>query len=145
MERRKAIVVEKGSKTRTVPFTKVTAALLQRWLDRRQDIETLFYNINTWEPLLPNGLLQLFKRLGRRAQVKGYSNPHSFRHVFGKEYVKAGGYLITLAHIMGHESIDTTANFYAIFTNDEIAEAHEKYSPVKQLFNQEDQSGNDSK
>lgn len=134
MERRKAIVTEKGSKTRSVVFTKVTAVLLHRWIEHRQDVEVLFYNLHTWEPLRPNGLLQLFKRLGRRAKVTGHSNPHSFRHTFGKEYVKAGGDVITLARIMGHESVDTTADHYAVFTNDEIAVAHEKYSPINLLF-----------
>lgn len=137
MQRRKAIVTEKGSKTRSVPFTVTTAALLQRWIDHRQNVETLFYNINTWEPLRPNGLYQLFKRLGRRAGAKGHTNPHSFRHLFGKEYIKAGGDIVTLARILGHESVDTTADHYAIFTADEVSEAHEKFSPIKQVFKQE--------
>lgn len=136
---RKAIVIEKGSKTRSVPFTKVTAALLQDWLDARAPADVLFYSSDTWEALRPNSLYLLFKRIAKRAGVKGRFNPHGFRHLFGKEYIKAGGDIVTLARIMGHDSVDTTADHYAIFTNDEIAEAHERFSPVKLIF-QEDQS-----
>lgn len=139
ISKRKAIVTEKGNKTRSVPFTKVTAALLQDWLDARAPAEVLFYSSDTWEALRPNSLYLLFKRIARRAGVKGRFNPHGFRHLFGKEYIKAGGDIVTLARIMGHDSVDTTADHYAIFTNDEIAEAHERFSPIKLMF-QEDQN-----
>jgi len=135
--KRRAIVVEKGDKTRSVPFTKVTAVLLARWMEERQPVEVFFYSLYTWEALRPNSLYLLFKRLARRAGVRGKFNPHGFRHTFGKEYVKAGGDIFTLARIMGHENVNTTAGHYAIFTSEEVADAQEKYSPVNQLFKEE--------
>lgn len=137
--KRKAIVIEKGNQTRSVPFTMVTAALLQDWFDNRAPADVFFYSSDTWDALRPNSLYLLFKRLARRAGVKARFNPHGFRHLFGKEYVKAGGDIATLSRIMGHKDIKTTIAHYAIFTNNEIAAAHEKYSPVRLMF-QEDQN-----
>jgi integrase/recombinase XerD len=125
--------MEKGSKTRAIVFTQVTGALLQRWLDHRQPVDTLFYSLETWEALKPNSLYLLFKRLAKRAGVKERFSPHTFRHAFGKEYVKAGGDIATLSRIMGHEDVNTTIKHYSIFTDSEVAAAHEKFSPVKQL------------
>ncbi len=133
MEHRTAVVTEKGGKTRALPFTKVTAALLLRWIDVRQDVPTLFYSTDTLEPLTRSGLYQLFRRLARRAGVQGRFNPHSFRHALTMAYIKAGGDPVTLARILGHESVDTLARYYAVFTSEEIAAAHEKYSPAKKL------------
>jgi integrase/recombinase XerD len=139
MERRSILVTEKGKKTRAVVFTKVTAALLSDWIAVRQNAPALFYNLDTLEPLTPSGLLQLFRRLGKRAGVKGRVNPHSFRHTFGKEYVKAGGDVFTLARIMGHTDVNTTAQHYAVFTSEEVAASHEKYSPIHQLIKGEEE------
>jgi integrase/recombinase XerD len=132
-------VTEKGSKTRAVVFTKVTAALLMDWIAVRQDAQNLFYNLDTLEALTPNGLYLLFRRLGKRAGVTGRFNPHSFRHTFGKEYVKAGGDIFTLARIMGHTDVNTTAQHYAIFTSAEVSAAHERYSPMTKLIKGEEE------
>jgi integrase/recombinase XerD len=64
--------------------------------------------------------------------VKGYHNPHSFRHGFAKSYALAGGDLVTLSRIFG-DDIKTIVAHYAIFTDSEVAAAHEKYSPIVQL------------
>lgn len=134
--RHTAIITEKGRKTRSVVFTKVTAALLLRWLEARQyqEVATVFYSTDTLEPLTRSGLYQLFARLARRAGVTGKFNPHSFRHALTIQYIKAGGDPVTLARILGHESVDTLARWYAVFTNEEIAAAHERYSPLPRVL-----------
>jgi integrase/recombinase XerD len=127
-------VTEKGSKTRAVTFTEVTAALLAAWLDIRQkEVKEVFYNLDTLEPLTRNGLYQALRRMARRAGITGRFNPHSFRHAFAREYIKAGGDIVTLSMLMGHRETSTTARHYLIFSNREVIEAHEKYSPAKLL------------
>lgn len=133
-ERRKALVTEKGNKTRAIAFTPVTAALLLQWMEKRTPgAQVMFYSTDTLEAMSVNSLGHLFRRLRNRAGLKGKTSPHTFRHFFGREYVKAGGDVITLARIMGHTDVNTTAKYYALFTNDEISAAHEKYSPMNQL------------
>jgi len=65
--------------------------------------------------------------------VSGRCNPHSFRHNFAREYLRNGGDLATLAKLLGHSNISTTASYYAVFASDELAQFHERYSPLKSL------------
>lgn len=130
---RRAIVVEKGRKARTVVFTQFTADILSEWLRVRSDVPTVFYNQRDAEPLTRSGLEQLLKRLRKAAGVKGRTNPHSFRHAFAREYLKNGGDLATLSKIMGHADVSTTAAHYALYTQDELAARHEQLSPMNQI------------
>lgn len=139
LEKGRAIVTEKGGKSRAVRFTAPTAQELRAWLDQRAPVATLYYNLETLEPLTRNGLYQLLRRMARRAGVAGRFNPHSLRHTFAREYIQAGGDVVTLSRLLGHRDVSTTVNHYAIFTDDELARSHEKYSPAGRLNG--DQSG----
>lgn len=75
----------------------------------------------------------MIKRLKKRAGIKGRVNPHSFRHGFAVEYIKAGGDVATLAKLLGHRNINTTAAFYALFTQNELSEMHNKFSPLREI------------
>lgn len=133
MEGRKAIVTEKGNKTRTVVFTSHTAALLEEWLTVRTENDVVFYSTATGEELTQRGLYQLLKRLARRAGVTGAHNPHAFRHAFAKGYISNGGDLATLSLLLGHRDGKTTIDHYLIYTDSEIGAKHDEFSPVRQL------------
>lgn len=135
-----AIVKEKGNKTRKVHFTRFTARLLYAWMWERARLSTIaplganvFINIETGRGLTVDGIAQIFKRLKKRAGVTGRVNPHAFRHHFAREYIRDGGDIATLAKLMGHSSIEMTSDYYAIFTESELKEFHEKHSPIKKL------------
>lgn len=132
----RAVVLEKGSKTRKVVFTKFTARLLIAWFAVRSSrSEYVFTSVTlSHEQISPDGVQQILKRLKHRARVEGRVNPHSFRHAFAREYLKNGGDIVTLARLLGHADVNTTAAYYAIFSQDELAELHEKYSPLKGIF-----------
>lgn len=136
---RKAVVTEKGNKTRMVVFTSATETILKEWIVQRGElgITILFYSHDTLQPLTPNGLYQALRRLARRAGVNGRFNAHSFRHAFAREYIKAGGDLATLAQLLGHRDVSTTVSHYAIFTDNEIAQKHEQFSPMNWLLGDE--------
>jgi len=136
MDNRTAIVIEKGKKKRKIVFTAMTAQILTRWLKVRGEQDTLFYNLKTGKPLTVNGLYLLLKRLAGQAGVKARWNPHAFRHAFAREYLRAGGDLATLSRLLGHNDVSTTANHYAVFTQDELSEVHESLSPMRLLKNQ---------
>lgn len=131
---RRALVREKGGKLRHVVFTSFTAALLRKWLDvRYARTDHVFVSHKSAEQLTASGVNQMLKRLKAKAMVKGRVNPHSFRHSFAREYIKNGGDVVTLAKLLGHSDINTTAAYYAVFTQDELAEMHHKYSLVGNL------------
>ena len=138
LERGRAIVVEKGDELLTHFFTEETKELIQAWLMVRRPVSPyVFYSMHTGQKLNSNALTILMGSLKEKAGVTGRVNPHSFRHGFAREYILAGGDMGTLSRILGHKDITTTQNSYAIFLTDELARAHDKFSPMKLIKKQE--------
>jgi site-specific recombinase XerD len=134
LQNRRAYTVEKGAKPRALHFTTFTAEALERWLAvRPRSTEYVFTSMKTGQPLTHDGVNQLMKRLAQRAGVTGRVNPHAFRHAFAREYIRSGGDLATLSRILGHSDTALTSQYYAIFTDDEIASKHNKHSPANSL------------
>lgn len=132
---RRAYVVEKGDKRRAVVFTSYTAQVLRHWMRVRESIATtVFVSMTTGRPLTNSGVNQILSRLKERAGITGRVNPHSFRHNFAREYLRNGGDLATLAALLGHSDISTTAAYYAVFSHDELAQLHEKFSPLRSII-----------
>lgn len=136
----RAVLHEKGDRTRAVPFTKYTAELLRAWLAVHPgQTSAVFCTLGTERyatPLTMTGLNEILRRLKKRAGITGRVNPHSFRHGFAREYLANGGDLATLARLMGHSDVSVTASFYAVFTDGELAARHELYSPLRNMGGQ---------
>ncbi len=137
MKEKRAIVTEKGDKPRPVFFVDVTAHLIAEWLEHRPKGATAVFCSLAGETygngLTYDGLKEILRRLKKRAGVQGRVNPHSFRHAFAREYIRNGGDVATLSRIMGHTDAQVTTHYYLVFSSDELAESHEKYSPFKRL------------
>jgi integrase/recombinase XerD len=135
----RAYLREKGDRTRVVPFTQYTAELLREWLAvRPEQAVTVFCALGTdaaryGSILTVSGLDQMLIRLKRKAGVSGRCNPHSFRHGFARMYLEHGGDLATLAQLMGHSTVNVTTQYYARFTDQELARRHEQFSPLRDL------------
>lgn len=136
LQRRQAIVYEKGNKSRIVVFTAYTAALLEMWLEVRiSDSKKVFTSLTKQRGgLTMEGVHQALKRLKARAGVTGRINPHAFRHRFAVEYLTNGGDDITLAKLLGHENVNTTKKMYSNFTITELAALHEQRTPLRRLY-----------
>ena len=127
------MVIEKGDRARMVVWTARTSELLLAWDNYRAPVAPFFYNIRTLNALTPAGLRNIIHKNAVRAHVTGRVNPHSFRHAFAREYILNGGDLATLSRLLGHRQVSTTVGYYAIFTNEEIAQRHELFSPMSKL------------
>jgi len=130
-----AMVTEKGSKSRPVMFTPMTAEALREYLQGR-GIESplVFPNLLTGEQLVACSVNHILYRLRQAAGgVEGPSNPHAFRHAFAREYILNGGDLATLAEILGHTDVSVTKRFYSNFQFKELQEKHRRFSPVAKL------------
>ncbi len=57
----------------------------------------------------------------RSGLKKSKVHPHSFRHLFAKEFINNGGSQMELADILGHESLETTR----IYATKSVAEQRE--------------------
>lgn len=133
LEQGRAYVIGKGRKARVVSFTEITTRLLRRWLAVRNPESEYLFHGKRGARLEPNGIQQMTIRLKKKARVTGRVNPHSFRHGFAREFILNGGSLAMLSRIMGHESEEITAAYYAIFASEELVNAHRKFSPMRKL------------
>jgi site-specific recombinase XerD len=80
--------------------------------------------------LTTRGVSHMPIRRSEWAETEGPTNPHTFQHGFARAYLMAGDDLATLSRIMGHSDVGVTANFYSIFTVDELQHRHDEFSPL---------------
>lgn len=129
-------LIEKGEKTRIIPFSEMTRDALRAWLAARPPAVVEPWLFVTMGPrvtsprLTEEGLKEVMRRLKKRAGVTGHVNPHSFRHGFAREWIRNGGDLATLSRMLGHSDPAVTARFYSVFSDAELVEFHQKYSPI---------------
>lgn len=127
-----AIVTEKGSRSRRVYYTDLTADALALYLAVRPAVacDALFISARG-EPLTTNGVRMLLERIGKRAGVRGRINAHSFRHAFARSFLRNGGNLAALGRLLGHTpGSPVTARYYAVWDDRELQEFHGRYSPL---------------
>jgi site-specific recombinase XerD len=133
-----ATVCEKGNKTRMVPFTPMTAEVLNAWLEvRPQDQgDWVFVSLGTKSVgrFKRNGVAHMLKRRAKQAGVTGRVNPHAFRHAFARHFLLSGGDLGTLSTLMGHQGVEVTKSHYGIFTIKELKAKHAKHNLIVGIF-----------
>lgn len=136
LETRRAMVTEKGGKSRLVMFTDATADALADWLAVRPGDKgpAVFTSLRRGAGLTANGIWQVLRRRATRAGMNGRAcGPHSFRHAFARHFLLDGGDLGTLSDLMGHEGIGVTKQYYGVFTVQELQRQHDRHSPVLAL------------
>lgn len=127
-------VREKRGKVRAVPFSVDTERVLLAWCKKRPLNADRLFCTYQGRPLTYWGLRQIVRRLAKRAGFTDERwNLHSLRHFAAQEYLKQGGSLPALARILGHQTIDTTARYYAVYSGSELAEVHDAHSPLNSL------------
>ena len=85
------------------------------------------------ERLNESGLGQLVRSLGQIAGVKGVRcSPHTFRHTFAIEYLRAGGDPLSLMTLLGHTDLKMT-NRYVAFATADVKRKHRQFSPVERM------------
>jgi site-specific recombinase XerD len=110
---KKCVVLGKGGKERTVYFDDVAAMLLSRYLKSRVDDEEALFIGKGSTRLTPGGIRNMLKALSEKAGVSNV-HPHRFRRTFATNLVNHGMSIEEVAHILGHEKIDTTMKYIYI-------------------------------
>lgn len=136
MPERRCRVRGKGRKERTLPFGRNTSRALWAYMtEEGQDPEparALFLSDRGTRPgegLTRNGLLQLIRRIGKTAGVQGARcSPHTFRHTFAVEFLRAGGNVFSLKELLGHTSL-VMVNRYVALAQADIESQHRQFSP----------------
>ena len=101
----------KGDKGRTIYLTnKKLRKNLEVYLEERKDDlnRHLFKSQKT--AFTPNSLQQVFKRLYRKAGIKG-AKSHSGRRTFATTLIEKGFDIKSVSVLMGHSNIQTTARY----------------------------------
>jgi integrase/recombinase XerC len=101
----------KGDKARTVPLNAGVREALREWLSVRPAAADDRLFIGRRGPLTPSGVWRIVTKLARRAGLEDV-HPHALRHTFATRLLReAGADLVTVAELLGHESVNTTARY----------------------------------
>ena len=126
----------KGNKERFVPICGNTKKAILHYLNtwRPQPASPHVNQLVLSEnglPLTVGALLQMIKRLGKKAGVPRL-HPHLFRHTFAVKYLINGGDVMTLKNILGHTTLAVT-QVYMHLADVHVQIQHAKFSPADRL------------
>ena len=128
-ERKGTVTVRsgKGAKYRQVPLNADARRAIANYLEvRHQGEDDHLFIGQRGGALTPSAIWRVVRKYGQRAGFE--ISPHTLRHTFGTRLVRSKGVdLVTVAAMMGHESLDTTA-IYTKPSEEDMAEAAERLS-----------------
>ena len=128
-------IIGKGSKERCVPFSDVTAREIQAQLIYLEAAAYagpwLFPGRDPGQHVSIRAIDDYLAQLCAQNDIARIT-PHQLRHYFATMMLSHGASLKATSAMLGHARASTTTDIYwHIFDQKEIADQHEKYSPVK--------------
>ncbi len=138
LETQEFSVVGKGGKGRVVFISDSAARALSKYLETRDDdLEPLFIRYRGPKPAEgedENEAYRLSARSGQRL-VKKYvhkvgltteATPHTLRHTFATDLLRAGADVREVQELLGHKNVATT-QIYTHVTDRKLKEVHKRY------------------
>lgn len=116
LELGRILVLGKGQKQRYIYLGKVSRQALWKYITERYPKTTppktdpLYLDKDGIHRLTRTGVLLLVRRLGEKASVQNV-HPHRFRHTFAIQFLRNGGNILELQHILGHEDLGMVKNY----------------------------------
>lgn len=133
----------KGDKERVVCYGAETARALWAALRNhsREPTAPLWLSRsgkNAGGPLTRFGLQIIIEELGKAASIQGVRcSPHTLRHTFAVNYLRAGGDAFALQVLLGHSNPSITAR-YVNYARADIQEQHRRLSPLDRVLGKRD-------
>lgn len=130
----------KGDKIRIVFVSNSAKNFLQRYLEKRTDIDpALFVRIkrnnkkenNEDLRLTPRSIQRIVKRYAAKAGIIKNVHPHTLRHSFATDLLSNGADIRSVQEMLGHSSI-TTTQIYTHVTNQQLKEVHKAFHRKKE-------------
>lgn len=127
----------KGSKVRIVFISDTAKVFLQKYLDKRVDIDpALFVRIvKNWQNkddlrLTVRSVQRIVKYYAHKAGIVKDVHPHTLRHSFATDLLSNGADIRSVQAMLGHSSI-TTTQIYTHVTNKQLKDIHKKFHRKK--------------
>ncbi len=89
------------------------------------------------QPLRPNGLKQMLRRLGRRAGVAKV-HAHRFRHTFATWAIEHDARELDVQYLLEHSSPDMVRRYSSTYRSEQAALRHHRFSPADQMLGARD-------
>jgi integrase/recombinase XerC/integrase/recombinase XerD len=121
----------KGSKSRTVVIGAKARRDLLRYLRVRGDAPGALFLTVAGGRLCRHAITSMLRRRAKAADVPP-PGPHDFRRAFALLSLRAGCDILSLQRLMGHANL-TILHRYVKLTQDDLAAAHARTSPVDRL------------
>lgn len=120
----------KGGKIRLVFLSPAAKYYLKKYLEKRNDTNpALFINLSKYKNLTritPRGVQKLIKFYAKKAGILKKITPHTLRHSFATDLLRAGADLRAIQMLLGHKNLQTT-QIYTHLTNKELKEIHQAF------------------
>ncbi len=130
LRNRRILVMGKGSKERTIPFSPRTGQVIWKYLTTKKEESwgNLLFVTNEGRQLSRSRVLRILRTIGRRAGVMKVT-VHRFRHTFAVNYLRNGGDAYSLQMMLGHSTMEMVKTYLALAQADLDAN-HIQASPV---------------
>lgn len=133
-------VIGKGQKVRTVYFSKRAIDVLNKYLNKRTDIDpALFINFKPGieksgasRRLTPKSIENIVKKYIKITGLPIMATPHTLRHSFATDLLSQGVDLRLVQEFLGHKNIATT-QIYTHVTSKQLKDIHKKIHNNRQL------------
>ncbi len=130
-------VLGKGGKERYTYITQSAIQTVNDYIAQSRPMPVgenlLFLNLDG-SPLKYNRIQKILELIGRKAGISERLCPHKLRHSCATLSLKYGNNLEYIKLMLGHSNIKTTSEAYLNVADTDVANAHQKFSPLANLM-----------
>lgn len=134
LEKQEFSVIGKGSKVRLVFISELAKDALEKYLEKRKDLDPALFVRLPKNPEREKKTLRLTARSVQRmvaqyaalAGIVKKATPHVLRHSFATDLLQNGADIRSVQALLGHSNIGTT-QIYTHVTNERLKETYRKY------------------
>lgn len=127
LEQREFSIRGKGGKIRPVFLSDTAKEAVENYLKKRTDVESALFISKTTSRLTARSIQRIVKKNAIKAGIIGKKvSPHTIRHSFATDLLRANADIRSVQALLGHSSI-TTTQIYTHITDQHLKEVHQAF------------------